>query len=316
MPNLFPVLKRRVDLFSRKGGPSRTIIRLTGSNQILLDKNVKESLAGRASFFDMNTLSLSEIKKSLEIPNQEILYRGGYPALYKENRDPKKYLDDYINSYVEKDIVLSAGIQKSNEFLKCLGMLAGRVGEIIDYSNLAKDIGVDSKTIKEWVSVLEKMGIVSLVPPFYSNLGKRLIKSPKIYFNDTGLACRLQGWTDPRPILTSPQQGHLFENLVFSEILKLNLNFQLGIKIFHWRSRDGEEVDFLLQYGPQKYLFLESKVSYQKLTDISKFPEVKKVFKENIPDSYLCHQEVDRIINKNVPIQFLYDHLISILGNN
>lgn len=251
-PALFPSLKRRADLFKRGRKKLQTIVRLAGSNQILIDRNVKESLAGRASFFDMNTLSVAEILAARDTNIQDILYAGGWPELNADpSRNSKKFLDDYINSYIEKDIVLAAGIQKSREFLKFVQLLAGRVGEILDFSGFGRDSGVDANTIKEWVSILERMHIIALVPPFLSNLSSRLIKSPKIYFIDTGLACRLQGWTAAAPILTSPQQGHLFENLVFAEIFKLNINYQLGWKIYHWRSRDGEEIDFLVQRDPK-----------------------------------------------------------------
>lgn len=310
-PALFPSLKRRADLYKRDSRNKRqTILRLTGSNQILMDRNIKESLAGRASFFDMNTLSVSEILASKKISIQEIIYRGGWPELYaSDDRSPKKFLDDYINSYIEKDIVLAAGIQKSREFLKFIKLLAGRVGNILDFSGLGSDVGVDGKTIKEWVSVLEKMHIIHLVMPFTTNLSSRLIKSPKIYFIDTGLACRLQGWTSAQPILTSPQQGSLFENLVFSEIFKTNLNYQLGWQIYHWRSRDGEEIDFLIQRKPNDFIFVEAKVSPATLRDHGSFPEVKKVFKENPPPLIVCHQEGERILKNHVPIKMLKDFL-------
>lgn len=312
-PALFPSLKRRADLYLREHkNKTQTILRLTGSNQILMDENIKESLAGRASFFDMNTLSISEILSAQKDRSiQEILFMGGWPALYAyENKNPKKYLDDYINSYVEKDIVLSAGILKSSEFLKFIKLLAGRVSCILDYSSFANDVGVDSKTIKEWISVLEKMHVISLVMPYFSNLSSRLIKSPKVYFIDTGLACRLQGWTSPEPILTSPQQGALFENLVFSEIYKLNINFGLGWQIFHWRSKDGEEIDFLIQKDPLNYLFIEAKVSPVAIKPAAALPEVKKVFKSQIPPLIVCHQEGAQILAHQVPISLLKNFLL------
>jgi len=310
-PALFPSLKRRADLYKRAGKKTEPIFRLTGSNQILMDRNVKESLAGRASFFDMNTLCVAEILASQKISIQEIIYLGGWPELHADkNRDPKKFLDDYINSYIEKDIVLAAGIQKSREFLLFARLLAGRVGEILDLSSLGNEVRVDSKTIKDWISVLERMHIIALVPPFYSNATSRLVKSPKVYFIDTGLACRLQGWTDFRPILTSPQQGHLFENLVFAEIFKLNLNYQLGWQMYHWRSRDGEEIDFLIHKDPENYLFVEAKVSPKSIREIEKYREVKKVFPKKIPEIILCHQEGNQILGNQVPIAFLKDFLL------
>ena len=317
-PELFPSLKRRVDLLKRRGlaednFKAQTILRITGSNQILMDKNIKESLSGRASFFDMNTLSVSEILAAKKKSIQDILYIGGWPELHANpDKDPKKFLDDYINSYIEKDIVLAAGIQKRAEFLKFARLLAGRVGEIVEYSSLGKDVGVDSKTIKDWVSVLEQMHIISLVAPYSSNLSSRLIKSPKIYFNDTGLACRLQGWTSADPIMTSPQQGHLFENLVFSELYKMNLNFQLGWRIYHWRSRAGEEIDFLIERGVQHDpIFIEAKVSAPgRSQNLDQLPEVKKVFKAKRPYLIYCHQEGNQIISDKVPIAFLKEYLL------
>lgn len=312
-PALFPSLKRMADLYKRDPkNKSQTILRLTGSNQILMDKNVKESLAGRASFFDMNTLSVAEILAAKKISIQEILYKGGWPELHaNENRDPKKFLDDYINSYVEKDIVLAAGIQKSREFLKFVRLLAGRVGGILDLAGLGSDAGVDSKTIKDWISILERMHIIALVMPFSSNLSTRLIKSPKVYFLDTGLACRLQGWTSAEPILTSPQQGPLFENLVFSEIFKLNINYQLGWQIYHWRSREGEEIDFLIQKDPKNFIFIEAKVSQVKVKSPLELPEVRKVFKLNPPPLTVCHQEGEYRLDNFVPLAQLKDFLLN-----
>ena len=311
-PELFPSLKRRADLYKRKAtNKSHTIIRLTGSNQILMSRFVKESLTGRASYFNLCTLSVSEILASSPQAIQEILFRGGWPELYTQpEKNPSKYIDDFITSYIEKDIVLSAGIQKSREFLRFLRLLAGRTGSLLDYASIGRDSGVDANTIKSWVSVLETMQIITLVEPYSSNLSKRLIRSPKIYFLDTGLACRLQGWQNSNPILTSPQQGQLFENLVFNEIHKANNNYQLGIDFFHWRSRDGEEVDFLLKLPNQQSLFIEAKVSAPRTTTLQKFKEVKKVFTKSPPDIICCHQEGTHVLGNNVPIAHLKNFLL------
>ncbi len=220
-PEVLYAIKREVDLKKRAGLRNETIFRLTGSNLILMDKAVKESLAGRASYFELNTLSVAEIIKAKSFPILEILFRGGWPELYEGGERPvKKYLDDYISTYVEKDIILSAGIQKSSEFLRFCKALAGRTAQIVSYSDIASDVGVSHGTIKEWLSILEKMKIIVRVEPFHSNLTKRLVKSPKVYFLDTGLACRLQGWSESLPVLNSPQMGGLFETLDFPEIHK------------------------------------------------------------------------------------------------
>lgn len=318
-PALFPALKRRADLAKRGTSSPRTpLFRITGSNQILMDRNVKESLAGRASYFDMNTLSVSEILNFAPRTSvQEILFKGGWPELYADpNKDTKKYLNDYISSYVEKDIILSAGIQKHFEFNKFIKLIAGRVGQLVDFSDISSSVQVDSKTIKEWISILEKMNLVSLVQPYFSNASSRLTKSPKLYFIDTGLACRLQGWTSFEPIITSPQQGSLFENLVYSEIYKTIINYQLDWRVYHWRSRDGEEIDFLLQFDPENFLFIESKVSFQKPKNPQSYKEVKKVFKNQPPPLIHCHQEGEQVINQNVPIRLLKNYLLDLRGLN
>lgn len=311
-PNLFLALKRKADVYKRAHPTdAETIVRLTSSNQILMDKNVKESLAGRASYFDMNTLSVSEVLNAVDMPVQQILYQGGWPELYvNPHHDARKFLNDYIRSYIEKDIVLSAGIQKSAAFLLFMKLLAGRVGNLVDHASLASAVKVDAKTIQDWMSILEKMHVISLVPPYASNLSKRLIKTPKVFFIDTGLACRLQGWSESDPILSSPVQGHLFENLVFSEIHKCNINYQLGWTIYHWRSKDGEEIDFLIQADPQTFMFVEAKVSAVQLKDHRDFSEVKRVFQQAVPQRILCHQEGERILANRIPISMLNEFLL------
>lgn len=296
---------------------------MTGSNQILTDRQVKESLAGRASFFDLATLSVSEILAGRKTTLQDILFRGGWPELQADPMKPaKKYLNDYINSYVERDVVLAAGISKQLEFLKFVRLLAGRTGQIINAASLAKEIGVDAKTARDWISVLERMQIVALVEPYSSNLSSRLVKSPKVYFLDTGLACRLQGWTSPEPVLTSPQLGPLFETLVYGELHKMIFNHQLDWKVYHWRSRAGEEVDFLIHKGPNAFQFVEVKTSAQSVRDISEFPEVRKVFgakkKPNqtaIPALLQVHMEGDRILEQRHGQQVPIALLKSVLAN-
>lgn len=310
-PEVFHAVKRTVDLFKRSENAQGPIFRLTGSNLILMDKAVKESLAGRASYFELNTLSVAEIRRSFDLPILEILFRGGWPDLYaRKEVSIKKYLDNYLTTYIEKDIVLSAGIQKSSDFFRFCKVLAGRTGQILSYTDLANDVGVSAGSIKDWVSVLEKMKIIALVDPFFSNLSKRLIKSKKIYFLDTGLACRLQGWSESLPILNSPYIGGLFETLVFSEIYKTIINFGLGWSIHYLRSREGEEVDFLIEKDNKTFLFIEAKKSPQSPPPVHLYPEIKKIFKDQIPECIVCHMEGDKVFNRNVPIAFLKDYLL------
>lgn len=177
VPEIFSAIKLKVDRMKRGSVKRQTFYRLTGSNQILMDKNVKESLAGRASYFELNTLSVAEIRAVLNIPIGEILFKGGWPELYADFNIPvKRYLDEYIRTYVEKDIVLSAGIQKQNEFMRFAKLLAGRTGQLVNHSELAKEVGVGAETVRDWLSILERMKIIILINPYFSNSSKRLEK--------------------------------------------------------------------------------------------------------------------------------------------
>lgn len=268
-PDLLPEIKRIIDALKRerliqsRDAPIQVLFYLTGSNQILLDSQVKETLVGRASYFFLNTLSVHEIYRAFpEFPLVQLLFKGGWPELYTNPElDPVRYLNDYIRGYIEKDIVVSANIIKKKEFHTVLGMLAARTGNILNHSSLAQDSGVKSVTIHEWISVLERTNLVYLLTPYESNLNKRLTKSPKIYFLDTGLAARLQGWQEPQPLLGSPQAGSLFETLVLSEIVKCMANFGKQWKLWFWRTKDGEEVDFLIENSKGERLALDAKLS-------------------------------------------------------
>ncbi len=278
-PNIFPEIKKTIDQIKKKrlldnlSGEIEVLFYLTGSNQILLDKQVKETLVGRASWYHLNTLSLHEIKNAFpELKLTEIMFKGGWPELYTNSAlDPVKYLNDYIRNYIEKDIIASAGIIKKKEFHTVLGMLAARTANILNYSSFAKDSGVKSVTVSEWISVLERAQLLYLLPPFEANLNKRLIKAPKVYFLDTGIATRLQGWMDVQPLLTSPQAGALFETLVLGELVKCITNFGKNWKLSMWRTKDGEEVDFIIDNGQGRFLAIDAKLGIHG-TDAIKIP--------------------------------------------
>ncbi len=314
-PEIFYFIKRKVDQHRKLDKTRKNLFRLTGSNQIFLDKNVKESLAGRASFYEMTTLSVSEILRSQNLSISEILFRGGWPELYIEEKlNIMNFLDDYINSYLEKDIVLSAGIQKQRDFLQLCKLLAARTGTLLNSSEIGSEVGVEQSTIRDWISILEKMKIISLVPSYTSNLTNRLVKRPKIYFLDTGLAVHLQGWNNATAFLLSPASGHMFENLVFTEIYKTIKNFKKNWTIYHWRSRDGEEIDFFIEGDNQKKLLIEVKKSPQNPKDYKNFPEIKKTFKTSPPPLILVHMEGSHPLKNVLAISRLKEELLSLLS--
>lgn len=294
VPNLFPELKKRIDEIKRAGvfqthAPQKPIVlfRLTGSNQILMDKNVKESLVGRASYFHLNTLTVHEILQALpETTLKDILFKGGWPELYTQNSlSVTEYLNNYIRSYVEKDIILSAGIQKTSEFLTVLRLCAARTGQETDYTDIQKDSGgVSQVTVKDWISILERADLVYQLKPYFNNLNKRLIKRPKLYFLDTGLAARLQGWSESLPLLSSPQIGSLFETLVLAEIVKFIRNYGKDWELFFWRTKEKEEIDFLIKTAQGNIYAFEVKYAIHGVTKSVDYPPAfKKAFNPQFP---------------------------------
>ncbi len=282
-PNLFPEIKRRVDQLRRerlKTETSRsTLYFLTGSNRLLLDRTVMESLAGRAHLYSLHGLSVREIMASFpSLSVKEILFKGGFPELYTDKGlHTQRYLNDYVLSFIEKDIASAEGIAKMGEFQTVLSLLAARTGQFINLSEIAGAAGVDQKTVQSWLSMLQRNFIVDLVPPFHSNLSKRITKMKKLFFYDVGLCARLQGHNDLNTLWNSNQAGSLFETLVFSELVKTKDNFLKDWRIFTWRTKEQNEVDFVLQSG-NKFIFIEAKLAIHGAQPFDLDAEAKKVF--------------------------------------
>ncbi|MCM2281418.1 MAG: ATP-binding protein [Bdellovibrionaceae bacterium] len=287
-PNLFPEIKLRIDRARRerlkKGGATRTVFYLTGSNRTLLDRQVQESLAGRSHLFHLYGLSINEVHrhdKSIHI--KEILFNGGFPQLYLPGRPSiRSFLDEYILSFIEKDIVLAAGIEKRAEFQTVLKLIGARSGQFLNTSEISGHAGVDVKTVQSWLGLLERNGILALVPPYVTNLSKRITKMKKLYFIDTGLCARIQGHQSAEMLWGSPQAGALFESLVFSEILKTKTNFLKEWDLFTFRTKANFEIDFVLVPPTGKPLLIEAKMGIHGASPILLDAEAKKVFGDNV----------------------------------
>lgn len=292
-PALFPELKRLVDAARgarrRSGDPHVEIdvAWLTGSNQLLLEGAVGESLAGRVSHATLHTLSVHELTSAEVVAPDAVagmLVRGGWPELHVDPAlDGAAYLDDFLLTYVDRDVVDAAGIEKRGAFLHVLRLLAARTGQAQNASEVATQAGVQVSTVLGWTDVLERMLVLRRLPPWSSNLHKRLTKTPKLYFLDCGLAARLQGWTALGPLLVSPQAGPLFETLVFGEILRAIDHGRLPLQVHLWRTRDGEEVDFLVTAG-DRALAIDAKLAVQGVRPVAvpralvaAFPAVDRV---------------------------------------
>lgn len=268
-PNIFPEIKKRVDeerrqLRTQNISPTMDIW-ITGSNQTLLHQSVRESLAGRANYYNLNTLSLHELTDHFKnFPDQyylnTVLIRGGWPELYASpHLNPTQYLNDFVSTFIEKDIVMAAGIEKKAAFMKVLQLAAARVGQLLNFSDIAKNVGVDITTVQSWVALLEENGILRVIQPYFNNLNQRLIKTPKLYFEDIALAVRLQGWTQIEPLMISPYFGNLLENLVFIEISRFFSNRGESVKIYFLRSKEQDEIDFLIELPNNRYIAIEVK---------------------------------------------------------
>lgn len=325
VPNLFSELKQKIDALKRAAvfrsaasKKTKVLFRLTGSNQILMDKNVKESLAGRASYYYLNTLTVHEILHALpKTKINHILFKGGWPELYTNSHlSVQTYLNDYIRTYVEKDILMSAGIQKISEFHRVLSLLSTRTGQLIDFSSIARDSGISSVTVKEWTGILERADLIYLLKPYFNNLSKRLIKTPKLYFLDTGLAVRLQGWQEVLPLFNSPQIGGLFETLVLAEIVKFIRNYQKDWELFFWRTKEGDEIDFVLKTSKDTIYTFETKLAMQNVLPNVRHPSAfQKQFSSEIPLVIVTFGGKKLQLSKHcvaLPIAELHDYLKSL----
>ncbi len=245
-PELLSYLQQILDESPEKG---RFI--LTGSNNFLLVEKLTQSLAGRAAYLDLLPFSvreMAEIPDALEDLNT-VLFRGSYPSVQAEHIPPTAWYPSYIRTYVERDVRQIRNIENLLLFEKFLGLCAGRVGQQLKYSALASEVGVDYKTIQSWLGILQASYIIHLLPPYYKNFNKRMVKSPKLYFYDTGLVCSLLRIKTPDDLYLHPYRGAIFENFVVNELIKNRFNQGQRSNIYYWRSQDGHEMDVVIDEG-------------------------------------------------------------------
>lgn len=223
---------------------------LTGSSNLLLMKSVSQTLAGRCAIHTLLPFSMKETYTALQ--NQDpisAILNGGYPRVLSGGAKPTAFFPSYISTYVERDIHLLLNIKDAMLFTRFLKLVAGRIGSILDVTSISNDCGISTKTVMEWLSMLHTSYICFLLPPWYENRGKRLVKSPKIYFYDTGLACALAGIENAEQLARDPLRGGLFENLVILEAMKRAFNAGERPDLYFYRDSNGVEVDLVEQRG-------------------------------------------------------------------
>lgn len=247
IPEILSYLQVLVDEDRR---PGRFI--LTGSHQLSLHASIAQSLAGRTAMLKLLPMSLSELAGAgIRLDADQAILYGGYPGLYLNRLPPGSTYASYVQTYVERDVRQILQVNDLLAFQKFIRLLAGRVGQLVNFEGLANEVGVSSPTIKSWLSVLEASFLVHRLPPYFENFGKRLTKSPKLYFTDVGLACYLLGIESTEQLERDPLRGQLFENLVVMEIIKARLNQGAEPRCYFLQDSKGHEVDLVVQKASQ-----------------------------------------------------------------
>lgn len=275
VPSILLEMKRIVDQKALEGEDNNGMFWLTGSQKFRMMQNVSESLAGRIAIFDMSSLSAAEIENrpaaifhpDLNSIRQRLqhsrpkdvhavyedIFRGGMPKLRASDLNRDRFYMDYINTYLERDIKDLAQVGKLNAFYDFLVYMAARTGQELKYSDIAASIGVSAPTAKAWVSILERSGVIFILRPYYSNLTKRLVKTPKVYFMDTGLAAYLCRWPSAATLENGAMDGAFLETYAITEIVKSCFNAGRPADLYYYRDIDRKEIDLLIIEGDNLY---------------------------------------------------------------
>jgi uncharacterized protein len=222
---------------------------LTGRHQMDLHAAIAQSLAGRTALLDLLPMTIKELHPVADAMQvDDYLFQGFYPAIYNKSLDPRTHYRNYIRTYVERDVRQLINIKDLNSFQRLMQLLAGRAGSLLNIESLVNDVGSAHNTIKNWLSILEASYLVYRLQPYFENFGKRVIKSPKLYFTDVGLLSYLLGIETVEQLARDKMRGHCFENMVFLELLKTRLNAGQDPQLFYYRDSYGNEVDIIIKY--------------------------------------------------------------------
>ncbi len=269
VPQLLSYIQTIVDESEEKG-----MYILTGSHQFNLNQAITQSLAGRTALLNLLPFSIRELTDSGIKPDRdELIYKGFLPRIYKDDLNPTKTYRNYFQTYVERDLRQMVNIRNITQFEVFLKLLAGRVGQLLNLNSLSNDIGVSSNTLKEWMSILEASFLIFKLPPYFENFGKRVVKSPKIYFTDVGLATYLLGIEELNQVSRDPLIGNLFENMIVIEAVKSRYNQGLDPNLFFYRDNNRNEIDMI--YKKSKKL-IPIEIKYAKTIHSDFFKSLKK----------------------------------------
>lgn len=319
VPSILLAIKEIVDDAAYLGDDANGMFWLTGSQKFVMMKNVCESLAGRVAIFTMLPLSQNEIDgRNTEpfIPEVNVLknkkfqaktmaeiferiFRGGLPKVVSEKEvDRDLYYSSYMNTYIERDVSTLEQVGKLDEFRDMITYLAANTAQELKYESVSKVVGVSANTVKEWITILERSGIIYILRPFSSNISKRLVKTPKCYFLDTGLAAYLTRWPTPETLMNGNAAGAFFETFAFGEILKSYHNCGKEPSLYYYRDIDKKEID-LLMTGPDKLYPMEVKKAKNPSDADKNFPVLDKFGQTVMPGIILCMADEVFPVNRN-----------------
>lgn len=262
---------------------------LTGSNQFMLLDKVTQSLAGRTAILKLLPLELSEIGEEKSFPTNDLILKGFYPGIYAHNLTPYKAYLNYYETYLERDLRKLIQIKDIGLFQKFIRICAGRAGNLLNASALANETGISVGTVKSWLAILEASYVIFFLNPYFENIGKRYIKSPKIYFYDVGLLAFLLGIEDSNQLSRDPLRGALFENMVVSELIKIRVNKGLDSNVYFYHDSHHNEIDIIIKHG-NRLQPVEIKSSQTFHTDFLKqFKHFNKIYPDKTINPVLIY---------------------------
>jgi predicted AAA+ superfamily ATPase len=293
VPHLLSYIQTIVDVKKMNGQ-----FVLTGSHQLALREDITQSLAGRTSILNLLPFSMAELTEAgITFPSfEDYAYHGFLPRIYDQKQRPTQAFSNYYQPYIERDVRQLINLKNAALFEKFMKLLAGRVGQIMDHTSLGNDVGVDAKTIKTWLSILEASFIIYKLNPYFENFGKRVIKLPKYYFIDTGLLTFLLGIERPDQLVRDPLVGNIFENMVVMECLKSRYNQGKLSNLYFFRDGHGNEVDVIYQDG-RNLIAMEIKSSSTFNPALFKSLDKMKNLTDKISKYYLLYQGEEKILS-------------------
>ena len=302
VPELFSYLQVMVD------ADKRLQFLLSGSQNFLLMEKITQSLAGRVGILNLFPFGFTEMEDTAFAPTdlEQFVWKGGFPGLHERGVPPEIYFNNYIQTYLERDVRLLKNIGDLSTFNRFLRLCAGRVGQPLNFSTLATDLSLSVNTIKSWFSVLEASYMIFYLPPFYENFNKRIIKSSKFYFFDTGLLCHLLGISIPKQLETHHYLGNIIENAIIADLYKKRAHAGNRPVFWFWQDQHGNEVDLLIEeHGALKAIEIKSSHTFNTRL-VSGLAKWQQLAKNQTTDNYLVYagnQHMDIENGKLLPWQ-------------